>query len=381
MSILELKTKYQYTYFIYPFVIKEKEYDKFILKTLLGKKWKEKIFNKVDDAEVDSHFMIAVKNKMFPTLKWDEKKQKAFNESSLSKKAKLLSKLSSCMFEYQFDENTKGRINEDNAIFFEISKVKLMCFKDGICFLLIKTEIDDSEYTNFNKLLNLNYKFRNVTPQFCRLKDYDYIKIQSNRFDTSEDIREFTSRIFAGYEDNNMDDIYTNRMFVYSYACLDESEWNIKKDFTNVRDAFLKYKYVLSDDYASEFADNIESESTYSRWKYSMYGFSKMSGVVFSSATDHFNYTKLPFYYENVYIYIMLYAFYWRLSYTLLLNEMESIKSKNKLKQKIFKMAKLSALGQVTNAEHGMMLWQNWSKTFGLSQMYNSMMDCYKTLL
>ncbi len=377
---MELKTKYQYTYFVYPFFVKEKDYAKFITNMILGGKWQEKIFNKIDDIEVDTHFMGSAKTRMFPTLKWSLREKKDFAKSTNAKKAKVLSELSSCMLEYKFEDDVKGKIEDKNAIFFDISKIRLMCFKEGICFLLIKTELADANFTDFKNLLNLNYKFRNVTPQFLRIKDYDYIKIQSNRFDTMEDIRKFINKVCIRYDETDMQDAYTNRMFVYSYACLDESEWNSTKDFTAIRDYFLKYKHVLSADYNSEFADNIEKDNTYTRWKYSMYGFTKMSGVLFSSATDHFNYTKLPEYYENVYLYIMLYAFYQRLSYVLLLKEIEDIKNKNVIKNKILKMAKNNALNQVSNSEHAMMLWQNWSKTFGLDEMYKSMIDCYNIL-
>ena len=37
---MELKTKYQYTYFIYPYVIDEKKYDKYLLKLLNNKNCK-----------------------------------------------------------------------------------------------------------------------------------------------------------------------------------------------------------------------------------------------------------------------------------------------------------------------------------------------------
>ncbi len=377
---MELKTKYQYTYFVYPFVVKEKEYMKFITNMILSDKWKEKIFSKFEDIEVDTHFIGTAKNRMFPTLKWTLKEKKEFSKNTIVKKAKTLSELPSCMLEYQFDDDVKGRVEDKNAVFFDISKIRLMCFREGICFLLIKAELDGKTYTSFKDLLNLNYKFRNVTPQFMRIKDYDYIKIQSNRFDTIEDIRKFINKICFGYEESDMQGAYTNRMFVYSYACLDESEWNSKTDFSEIKNYFLKYKHVLAADYDSEFADNIEKDNTYTRWKYSMYGFTKMAGVLFSSATDHFNCAKLPYYYENVYLYVMLYAFYQRLSYVLLLKELEETKNKNIIKNKILKMAKTSALNQVSNSEHAMMLWQNWSKTFGLDDMYRSMIDCYNIL-
>ena len=42
-------TKYQYTYFIYPYIIEETKYDKYILKLLKDKKCSYKIFEKEKD--------------------------------------------------------------------------------------------------------------------------------------------------------------------------------------------------------------------------------------------------------------------------------------------------------------------------------------------
>ena len=44
---MELKTNYQYTYFIHPFVIKEGKYQKYILKMLRDKDFKLKTFQKI----------------------------------------------------------------------------------------------------------------------------------------------------------------------------------------------------------------------------------------------------------------------------------------------------------------------------------------------
>ena len=43
---MELKTKYQYTYFIYPFVVKESKYTKYLLKMLKDEHTHLKIFEK-----------------------------------------------------------------------------------------------------------------------------------------------------------------------------------------------------------------------------------------------------------------------------------------------------------------------------------------------
>ena len=48
---MELKTKYQYTYFIYPYVIKENKFTKYLLKLLKDKK--TMAFNKINGGTVD----------------------------------------------------------------------------------------------------------------------------------------------------------------------------------------------------------------------------------------------------------------------------------------------------------------------------------------
>lgn len=375
---MELKTKYQYTYFIYPFVVKTENYNNFISRMVVDNNWNIKLYRKDEDIEADSHFLSTAKSVMFPTLDWDASKFDKFKKYTSKEKSKILSSLPSTMFEYKTEELSKGRAGaEENAIFFEISRIKLMCFNDGICFLMLKAEIDSTDYAKFSSLLNLNYKFRNVSPKYNHLKDYEYIKVQANKFENMENIRDFIKRICVDYEDLSNQDIYSNRLFVYSYACLDESEWNSTKDFSVIKNEFLKYQYVLSGDYNSEFAENLEMENTYSRWKYSIYGFTKTAGTVFSSAIDHFNFTKLPFYFENVYMYIMLYALYQRLMYIIILKQMAKNNIGRKMHKKVQKITLMTALDQVTNAEHGMALWQNWNKVFGLNEMYDKLIKQY----
>jgi hypothetical protein len=377
---MELKTKYQYTYFVYPFTVNKDRYESFISGMIIDKNWQIKIFNKSEDVEIDSHFLMSAKNLLFPTINWDQTSIEKFNKKNSKTKAKTLSDLKSCMFEYKIDGNAKGKMEQENSIFFEISKIKLMCFKEGICFLILKVEIDEKEYINFREVLNLNYKFRNITPEYMRLKDYDHIKIQSSRFDTAEDIRQFIKRTCIGYEDISSEDIYSNRLFVYSYVCFDESEWNMHNEFKRIEDEFLKFQYVLPGDYSSEFNQSNKLEHTYSRWKYSIYGFSKMSGVVFSSAEDHFNFTKLPFYFENVYFYIMLYAFYQRIRYMLFLKEIEKTKNKRILKSKLIELINNNNYGQISNSEHGMNLWKNWQESFELKEISDEIQKRFNIL-
>ena len=51
---MELKTKYQYTYFIYPYVIKENRYLKYLLRLLKDKNCKLRTFKKDKDLGIYS---------------------------------------------------------------------------------------------------------------------------------------------------------------------------------------------------------------------------------------------------------------------------------------------------------------------------------------
>ena len=53
---MELKVKYQYTYFIKPFLIKENKYKKYLLSLLKNEKFNLKFFEKERDLNIYSYF-------------------------------------------------------------------------------------------------------------------------------------------------------------------------------------------------------------------------------------------------------------------------------------------------------------------------------------
>ena len=55
---MELKTKYQYTYFIYPYVIKENKFSRYLIKLLKDKNCKLRIFQKEKDLSLYSFSLI-----------------------------------------------------------------------------------------------------------------------------------------------------------------------------------------------------------------------------------------------------------------------------------------------------------------------------------
>ena len=190
-----------------------------------------------------------------------------------------------------------------------------------------------------------------------------------------EDLSTFIENMLNGFEDVHWDNVYFDKLFTYSYVCLDAEEWNEEKHFEYIIDEFYKFQYVLPYNYGSSFAPDLKDikNNTYSRWKYSIYGFTRESGVFLSSNIEKFNSTKLPSYFENIYLYIFLLAFYQRIA--LLLFSQELLNTGNSkiemLKEELTKFTHFSWFSQITNSEHGMDLWKNWQKAFDLQTLFD----------
>ena len=58
---MELKTKYQYTYFIYPYLIEENNYKNYLYKLLKNKNCKLKVFDASKDTRIDSYFLYLLR--------------------------------------------------------------------------------------------------------------------------------------------------------------------------------------------------------------------------------------------------------------------------------------------------------------------------------
>lgn len=371
---MNMNTKYNYTHFIYPYIINKKKYNSF-LKVLVDKEsnWNLKIHDKEANKDLYSFFLPYLRNFMFPTIYWDSFKSKKFNNLSTNSKVEQIKDLSTLTFEYNIDKiiESKTQITSKDTINFEISKINLICFSPGICFLVIKAEIQ-GEDVDFKSVLNFNHKFRTINPKY-ESKDEEDIQITTKLYENINDLSLFIKNIISDFEDEEVENIYYDRMFTYSYACVDNESWDENTDTNEIMDDFYKFQYVLSG-YSNDIF-NMEYErkmqKIYSRWKYSMYGFSKESGVVLASEQEIYNYTKLPYQFENTYFYVMLLAFYQRIC--LLKFSQELVKEdKNevlKLKKKLIRFLNFSWFSQITNSEHGMELWNKWKEAFELEKL------------
>ena len=80
------KIKYQYSYFIHPFVIKENKYQKYLLKLLKDKNVQLKIFRKEKDLRVYQYFLPKVQEFLFSSFGLSEAKMKKLEELPLETK-------------------------------------------------------------------------------------------------------------------------------------------------------------------------------------------------------------------------------------------------------------------------------------------------------
>ena len=360
---MELKIKYQYTYFIKPFLIKENKYEKYLLSLLNNSNCKLKIFEKERDFNLYSYFIQNVRDYFFPTFSFDKAKVSSLNRMQNNIKATILSKFHCNIFEYQLDKKVQGKINEEEGIFFNIDKIEIICLDTGICFFIIKTNIDNTE--KFSDLLNFNYKFKDINSDFSKLKDYNNIKIQTDAFGNMTELSDFIDNII-GVNNNITElkdiDLYNKRFFVYTYTCINQDNWNCEEDFRNIENDFLKYSNVLSNNSTLDFNANElkKTMQAIEQFKYARFGFTKQSASLMTSSIDINNYTKLLFDYENEYLYTLIISLYQRIYLKKLENDFKSKRDIENIRKKFYKFTREIWIDEITNSLTGTLFFNKW---------------------
>lgn len=373
---MPLNAKYQYTHFIYPFLVDQNKYSSFINSLLSQEKnWKLKIHEQKEDEEVYNFFLPYMRKFLFPTLFWDKDFIKKYKLMNNLNKANLLKKASCITFDFNLSSMKKATISKKRygVIDFDITNIRMICFEPGVCFLDIKTEIeDDSENIDFDKILDFNSMFREVAPG-NGFKEK--LNIKAKGIDNINDITIFVKSLLSGFASEDIDKIYYDKMFTYSYVCLEKEDWNENTNFESLKNDFYKFQYVTDSKSSAIFSNDCKKleDNIYSRWKYSMFGFSRESGVVLVSENEKYNVTKMPHNFEKNYFFMLLLAFYQRMS---LMNFLQDIITKDKtmvskLNKNLTKFTHFSWFSQITNSEHGMDIWKRWQTAFELPELYD----------
>ena len=373
---MELKTKYQYTYFLHPFMVIENRYLKYILKLLKNPNCKLKIFQKEKDIGIYTYFVPKIRNYMFSTFTFNKAKIKKFEELGVDTQAAVLAKMPCVMFEYTFPKGIQGKTEGQEGIFFTIQNIEIICFNTGICFLNIKTNIENSN--KFSDVLNFNYKFRSINVE-DEFGSFDNIRIQTDIFDDVKVLKSFIKEITGPnqLEIKNID-VDTERFLTYSYTCIEQENWSKEEDFNNIKSVHTKYAKILPND--NNILFNSDESKIMSNWNYAKMGITKAGVTLFTSSAEINNYTVLPHEYENEYLYTYILAVYMKIYIKLINLELRQGINVKGARKKFIDFTKNLWIQEVTIDDVGTLYYHNLRKILELDNLYLETKNKYDVL-
>ena len=374
---MELKTRYQYTYFIHTFLINQNRYNKYIAKLMKDNRFNLRIFRKENDLELYSYFLPRMRSFLFKTFEFNREKINKIEALPFETQCAILSEYPSLTFEYDLKKDLQGKTVDENSIFFKIQKVGIVCFNTGICFLYFKTNIEESE--KFSDILNFNYKFRDINQECNNLKNYDNIRLQANYFEDIQQIKDFITDITGPNFDAMKINLNVERFYTYSYECIDQSAWNQNTDFESINNDFLRYIKILPNDKGMHIDEN-DSVKIISKDKISKIGLSKLGVNLFSSDVDINNYTILPQEYENQYFYTYILALYLKVYLKKIDYDFKTGKNVEKARKDFIDFTKKLWIQEITSEDFGSLLYQDMREVLELEESYNKIKNKYDLL-
>lgn len=370
---MELKMKYNYSYFIYPYVIKEKNYNKYIQKLLENSKCKLKSFERRRESSIYSYFLPSIRKYIFKSFDFAENDGNP-SYSAYDNLRNNMFKASPCtIFEYNLGKNVQAKIGNSDNIFFNIEKMEIICFKTGICFISIKTNIEDTD--NFKDLLNFNVKFRSINSEVNESDIYSNIRIQTSALEDTKKLSKIIKEITGSMEEAKKIDVDVNRFLIYSYVCIDREHWNENVPFSGIEKEFNKFANVLD----SENNSNLENEKLKiaSLGNYIKVGISKAGMTFMASSAKTVNYTKMPFEYESEYFYTYVFTLYQKFYLSKIMNDFsEHIKVLRAIKE-FMEFTNEIWVHELTNNENGSLIFENAKEALSLNKAYQLAKEQY----
>ncbi len=374
---MELKTRYQYTYFIHTFLINQNRYSKYITKLMKDSRFNLRIFRKESDLELYTYFLPRMRNLLFKTFEFNKEKLNKIEALPFETQCAILSEYPSLTFEYDLKKDLQGKTVDENSIFFKIQKVGIVCFNTGICFLYFKTNIEESD--KFSDVLNFNYKFRDINQECSNLKNYDNIRLQANYFEDIQQIKDFITDITGPNFDAMKINLDVERFYTYSYECIDQSAWNQNTNFESINNDFLRYIEILPNDKGMHVDEN-ESVKIISKDRFSKIGLSKLGVNLFSSDVDINNYTVLPQEYENQYFYTYILALYLKVYLKKIDYDFKTGKNVDKVRKDFIEFTKKIWIQEITSEDFGSLLYHDMREVLELEESYNRIKNKYDIL-
>lgn len=111
---MELRMKYHYSYFIYPYVIKKSSYNKYIQSLLKNNKCKPRYFEREKDLSIYNFFLPTVRDYMFKSFNFDSKVKSSMEEKF---RENMLKSSPCAIFEYKIGEDAQAKTGDEGRNF------------------------------------------------------------------------------------------------------------------------------------------------------------------------------------------------------------------------------------------------------------------------
>lgn len=374
---MELKTKYQYTYFIYPYIVNEKNYGKYLQRLLSNKEYKLKIFDKEKDADLYEYFLPKIRSTILWSMDYDKYRFSKFNSLDRKMQAAVLEKYPCVIFEYNIGKDIQGKTGKQDGIFFNITSMEIICFNTGICFLNIKTVLDGEN--TLADLCNFNYKFRDIKSSLYNFRGYENINIQTDMFNDIKGITNLIKEITGnnvGARDLNLD---TERFITYSYACIDQECWNGDTNSELLEKEFYKFANVEPADYIMDYKqEEVKEKMTIvEKVKYQIYGISNIGTVLLTSDINPENYTKAPHIFERQYLYNYIFELYKKIYLKKINYEFQRNKNVKNVQEEFINFTQKIWIEEITNDNTGNLLDSEWRKVLNTDTIYMQVKQKY----
>lgn len=367
--------KYQYSYFIHPYIVDEKKYNQYILRLLKNKNCSLKILEKQKELNLYTYFLPKIREYLFWPFSLTKEKLENLNNFDDNMKSTILSKETCTIFEYKIENQMQAKVGTENGIFFEIRKIETICFNSGICFLVLKTILDGEP--EVDDMLNFNYKFRDINARVKNLTDYENIRIQTNSLKDISTLEEIVQEITGGNKDIKQLNIDDERFLTFSYMCLDAEKWKDEESFENVKNTFIKFANVMPSSAHINFEEERNNIKTVETLKNVKIGLSKQAVVLMASEANTENYTKLPFKFENEYLYTYILTIYQKIYLKKVVLEFAKTKNIKKMKQKFMELTKTVYNQEITNDTEGSMLYEKLLRILKVKDLYEQIKTEY----
>ena len=373
---MELKTKYQYTYFIYPYVIDEKKYDKYLLKLLNNKNCKIHIFEKEKDADLYQYFLPKIRNHLFWSIEYGKSKVEKLNRIEKSMQATLLAGYPCVIFDYNLEKDIQGKVGKKDGIFFNITKMQLICFNTGICFLNIKTALNET--ATLKDLCNFNYRFRDIKSSLYNFNGHENIQIQTDMFEDRQDLTDLIKKLTGNNKKAMQYNLDSDRFFVYSYACIGQEEWNENSEFEVFKKEFLKFANVKPADYKMDYEQN-NHVKILENSKYELYGFTKTGTVLLTADINTENFTKIPHNYERQLLYSYIFELYKKIFMKKINYDFKKTNNVELVQKQFIKFTQSLWIEEITNDDFGNVMCNYWESLLKNSMIYSEIKNKYDT--